>query len=109
MIHGTHNAIEDSRNKDIKIYINGEYFSREDAKISVFDSGYLVGDGIWEALRLHNSVLVFLEDHLERLWNAAATIGMDFGFTKSELEKTIRIKKVEVKIKVIVRKFKQIF
>jgi branched-chain amino acid aminotransferase len=90
MIHGTHNAIEDSRNKDIKIYINGEYFSREDAKISVFDSGYLVGDGIWEALRLHNSVLVFLEDHLERLWNAAATIGMDFGFTKSELEKTIR-------------------
>jgi len=90
MIHGTHNAIEDFRNKDIKIYINGEYFSREDAKISVFDSGYLVGDGIWEALRLHNSVLVFLEDHLERLWNAAATIGMDFGFTKSELEKTIR-------------------
>ena len=90
MIHGTHNAIEDSRNKDIKIYINGEYFSREDAKISVFDSGYLVGDGIWEALRLHNGVLVFLEDHLERLWNAAATIGMDFGFTKSELEKTIR-------------------
>jgi len=90
MIHGTHNAIEDSRNKDIKIYINGEYFSREDAKISVFDSGYLVGDGIWEALRLHNGVLVFLEDHLERLWNAAATIGMDFGFTKSDLENTIR-------------------
>ena len=90
MVHGTHNAIEDSRNKEIKIYINGEYFSRDDAKISVFDSGYLVGDGIWEALRLHNGVLVFLEDHLERLWNAAATIGMDFGFTKSELKIIIK-------------------
>ena len=59
MVHGTHNAIDDSRNKDIKIYINGTFFTRENAKISVFDSGYLVGDGIWEALRLHRDVLVF--------------------------------------------------
>ncbi|MCB4799028.1 aminotransferase class IV [Neotamlana laminarinivorans] len=86
MVHGTHNALEDSRNKDIKIYINGDFFSREDAKISVFDSGYLVGDGIWEALRLHNGVLVFLEDHFERLWQAAATVGMQFPFTQKELE-----------------------
>ncbi|MCB4809240.1 aminotransferase class IV [Tamlana sp. 62-3] len=86
MVHGTHNALEDIRNKDIKIYINGEFFSRTDAKISVFDSGYLVGDGIWEALRLHNGVLVFLEDHFERLWQAAATVGMQFPFTQKELE-----------------------
>ena len=58
MIHGTHNAIPDERNKDILIYVNGELFKREEAKISVFDSGYLVGDGIWEAMRLHNGVLV---------------------------------------------------
>jgi len=85
MVHGTHNAIVDSRNKDIKIYINGEFFTRESAKISVFDSGYLVGDGIWEALRLHHGVLVFLKDHLDRLWQSAATVGMTFPFTRNEL------------------------
>ncbi|MGB3183552.1 MAG: hypothetical protein WBB45_19335 [Cyclobacteriaceae bacterium] len=53
MIQGTHNAVEDTRNKDVKIYINGELLPREEAKISVFDSGYLVGDGVWEGLRLH--------------------------------------------------------
>ncbi|MBU2938385.1 aminotransferase class IV [Lacinutrix sp. C3R15] len=85
MVHGTHNAVEDSRNKDIKIYINGDFFTRENAKISVLDSGYLVGDGIWEALRLHKGVLVFLKDHLDRLWQSAATVGMQFPFTKEEL------------------------
>ena len=89
MVHGTHNAVADARNKNIKIYVNGEFFKREDAKISVFDSGYLVGDGIWEALRLHRGVLVFLEDHLERLWTSAATVGMQFPFTKVELTKII--------------------
>ena len=89
MVHGTHNAVADDRNKNIKIYINGEFFKREDAKISVFDSGYLVGDGIWEALRLHKGVLVFLEDHLERLWMSAASVGMTFPFTKKELTQTI--------------------
>jgi len=85
MVHGTHNAIDDSRNKDIKIYINGTFFTRENAKISVFDSGYLVGDGIWEALRLHRDVLVFLNDHLDRLWQSAAAVGMTFPFTRNEL------------------------
>lgn len=85
MVHGTHNAVADDRNKDIKIYINGEFFKRDDAKISVFDSGYLVGDGIWEALRLHHGVLVFLDDHLDRLWTSAATVGMTFPFSKTEL------------------------
>ncbi|MGB1308215.1 MAG: aminotransferase class IV, partial [Oceanihabitans sp.] len=85
MVHGTHNALEDSRNKNIYIAINDEFFKREEAKISVFDSGYLVGDGIWEALRLHQGVLVFLEDHLARLWQSAATVGMQFPFSKEEL------------------------
>jgi branched-chain amino acid aminotransferase len=89
MIHGTHNAVEDSRNADIKISINGELFKREDAKISVFDSGYLVGDGIWEALRLHNGVLVFLKDHLNRMWQASKAVGMNLPFTKEELTKSI--------------------
>lgn len=89
MVHGTHNAIADDRNNSIKIYVNGEFFKREDAKISVFDSGYLVGDGIWEALRLHQGVLVFLDDHLERLWTSAASVGMQFPFSKKELTNII--------------------
>ena len=72
------------------IYINGALFPRKDAKISVFDSGYLVGDGIWEAMRLHNGVLVFLDEHLDRLWTAAATVGMDLKMTKEELVDKIR-------------------
>lgn len=85
MVHGTHNAVEDPRNNQIKIFINGELLPRNEAKISVYDSGYLVGDGIWEALRLHHGVLVFLEDHLNRLWQSAAAVGMNFGFSRQEL------------------------
>lgn len=89
MVHGTHNAIDDARNNEVKISINGTFFHRDEAKISVFDSGYLVGDGIWEALRLHQGVLVFLDDHLNRLWAAAATVGMSFPFSKQELTRMI--------------------
>lgn len=89
MVHGTHNAIEDKRNDDVLIYVNGEMLHRKDAKISVFDSGYLVGDGIWEALRLHDGVLVFLDQHLDRLWQAAATVGMDLKMSREDLTSKI--------------------
>ncbi|MEO9885921.1 MAG: aminotransferase class IV [Balneola sp.] len=85
MVHGTHNAVNDDRNELIKISINGKLFDRKDAKISVFDSGYLVGDGIWEAFRLHKGVLVFLDEHLNRLWQASATVGMKLPFSKEKL------------------------
>ena len=85
MTHGTHNAIADTRNESVLIYVNGELKIRDEAKISVFDSGYLVGDGVWEAARLHDGVIVFLDDHLDRLWQGAATIGMDLGMTRDEL------------------------
>jgi len=88
-VHGTHNALPDERNKDVLIYVNGELHPRSEAKISVFDSGYLVGDGIWEAVRLHEGVLVFLDLHLDRLWAAAATVGMDLGMTRAELVEKI--------------------
>jgi branched-chain amino acid aminotransferase len=84
-VHGTHNAVEDNRNDNILIYVNGELFPRNEAKISVFDSGYLIGDGIWEALRLYDGVLVFLDEHLDRLWQAAATVGMKLNWTRQEL------------------------
>ena len=85
MIHGTHNAEPDKRNNDVLIYINGELFKRAEAKISVFDSGYLVGDGVWEAMRLYNGVLAFSNQHLDRLWAGAASIGMEMNFSREEL------------------------
>ncbi len=85
MVHGTHNAIADERNDNVLIYVNGDLVPRDQASISVFDSGYLIGDGIWEALRLHEGVLVFLDEHLDRLWQAAATIGMDLKMSREDL------------------------
>jgi branched-chain amino acid aminotransferase len=89
MAHGTHNALPDDRNDHILIYVNGELLPRHEAKISVFDSGYLVGDGVWEAVRLHEGVLVFLDEHLDRLWQAAATVGITIGMTRDELTAAI--------------------
>ena len=97
-MHGTHNALADERNENVQIYINGEFFPRSEAKISVFDSGYLVGDGIWEAVRLYDGVLVFLDLHLDRLFQAAATIGMDLKMDRATLTEkiweTLRINKM---------------
>ena len=85
MVHGTHNAIADERNDNILIYVNGDLVRRNEASISVFDSGYLIGDGIWEALRLHEGVLVFLDEHLDRLWQAAAAVAIDLGMSREDL------------------------
>ena len=89
MVHGTHNAVYDERNNSIKVYINGQFFQRNDAKISVFDSGYLVGDGIWEAIRLVKGTLIFFDDHMERLWTASKATGIKFIFSKEELKSII--------------------
>lgn len=89
MIHGTHNALDDTRNKDIKIYINGTLYSREEAKISVFDSGYLVGDGVWEAFRVHQGKMIFIDKHLDRLWQSAKVVGINITFSREELFQNI--------------------
>jgi branched-chain amino acid aminotransferase len=91
MMHGTHNAEPDKRNNDVLIYINGELFKRAEAKISVFDSGYLVGDGVWEAMRLYNGVLAFSNQHLDRLWAGAASIGMEMNFSREELLEKVHL------------------
>jgi branched-chain amino acid aminotransferase len=82
---GTHDALPDERNADVLIYINGELVPRDEAKISVFDSGYLVGDGVWEGIRLHEGVFVFLDEHLDRLFQGAKATGMEIGKTRAEL------------------------
>ena len=90
----THDYEIDSRNDNIQIYIDGQFFPRTDAKVSVMDSGYLLGDGVWEGIRLYNNHLIHLEKHLERLYEGAETIQMDIGISKSEmksaLEKTLK-------------------
>lgn len=82
---GTHEFIEDYRNKDILIYINGNLVSRDEAKISVFDSGFLLGDGIWESFRLHNGKLAFLDKHLDRLYENAKALDIDFGMKREDI------------------------
>ena len=78
MTRSTHQALADERNASIEIYINGEFFPRDEAKISVFDSGFLVGDGIWEGIRLHHGVFAHLDRHLDSLFVAASqTTGRD--------------------------------
>jgi len=84
MAKSTHAAVADDRNADVQIYINGEFFHRSEAKISVFDSGFLVGDGIWEGIRLHRGVFAFLDRHLDRLFAGARTIDLDIG-TREEI------------------------
>lgn len=85
MNRGTHDALPDERNADVKIYMNGDLVHRDEAKISVFDSGYLVGDGVWEGIRLRDGVFVYLQEHLDRLFQGAAAVGMDIGKSRAEL------------------------
>ena len=81
----THDYVKDSRNDNIKIYINGEYYHRSEAKISVFDSGFLLGDGVWEGIRLHNNKLIHLETNIDRLFVGAKSISMKIHLSKEEI------------------------
>ena len=90
MVKGTHQALDDVRNEKVKIFINGEFFLRDEAKISVFDSGYLVGDGVWEAFRVHNGKLIFIDQHLDRLWQSAKVIGISLPFSREELIENVK-------------------
>ena len=98
----SHAYISDPRNKDIYININGKLFHRSKAKVSVFDSGFLLGDGVWEGIRLHKSKLVFIEEHLERLYASANGISLDIPFTKKylvdELHKVLQKNKMSDKV-----------
>jgi branched-chain amino acid aminotransferase len=75
----------DPRNANILISVNGELMPRDKAVVSVFDSGFVLGDGVWEGLRLHNGGIAFLREHIERLYEGAKAIFMDIGLTPDEL------------------------
>ena len=89
---GTHDYEDDSRNKDVLVSVNGDIVPRQEAKVSVFDAGFLLGDGVWESFRLHNGTIVFAEDHLDRLFRGAESISLDIGMSRKEvLEQVNRV------------------
>ena len=79
----THQSEEDARNEHILIWINGALKPRAKAMVSVYDSGFMLGDGVWEGLRLYNGKWAFLDDHMDRLFEAAKAIDLDIGMTRA--------------------------
>jgi len=104
----SHDFVDDNRNKNIKIYINGKFYRRKDAKISVFDSSTMLGDGIWDSLRYHNNNFIFLKEHLDRLFKDAKLIDLKIHLSRKKLSealiKTIKINKMktDVHLRIIV-------
>ncbi len=94
MTYSTHAYAADPRNETILIDINGALFPRDEAKVSVFDSGFVLGDGVWEGLRVHpgangRGVIAFLDRHLKRLWDGAKTLDFEMGVTRDALKKRL--------------------
>jgi branched-chain amino acid aminotransferase len=83
--HGTHDHIDDPRNAQILISVNGRLVPRAEAVVSVFDAGFVLGDGVWEGIRVVDGHPAFLERHLERLWEGAAAIALDIGLSREEM------------------------
>ena len=82
---GTHEYVDDPRNANVWISIDGELVRRPEAKVSVMDAGFLLGDGVWEAFRLHEGVLVFIDDHLDRLWHGSEVIGLEIPISREQI------------------------
>ena len=89
MAHGTHDFEDDARNERILIWVNGELLPRERAVVSVFDAGFVLGDGVWEGLRVRSGHPAFLERHLDRLYEGAKAIMLDVGHSRRELTEAI--------------------
>ena len=85
MAHGTHDHDDDPRNADILVWVNGDLLPRDRAVVSVFDSGFVLGDGVWEGLRVRRGHPAFLETHLDRLYEGAKAIAMENGLSREAL------------------------
>lgn len=81
----THQAAEDARNETIKIWLNGRIVPKAEALVSVYDSGFMLGDGVWEGIRLYNGKWAFIEEHMDRLFEAAKAIDLDIGLTRERV------------------------
>ncbi|MCQ0970434.1 aminotransferase class IV [Paracoccus sp. TK19116] len=77
--------VKDPRNEGVEIYVNGDFFPREAAKVSIFDAGFVLGDGVWEGVRLVKGRLLAIDDHIDRLYEGANAIQLDIGYDKAGL------------------------
>ena len=95
----SHDFLKDKRNKNIKIYVNGKFYHRDKAKISVFDSSALLGHGIWDSLRYHNNKFIFLKMHLDRLYKDAKLTDIKIPLNRNQitslLHKTVKLNKIK--------------
>ena len=82
--------VADARNDEVVVYVNGEFCGREEATVSIFDAGFVLGDGVWEGIRLAKGRLVALDDHLDRLYEGAGAIELDIGMDRQKLTAAIR-------------------
>ncbi len=89
MATGTHDHAEDSRNASILIWVNGDLVPRDRAVVSVFDSGFVLGDGVWEGLRVSGGHPAFLDKHLDRLEEGARAILLDLGMSRDDLTEAV--------------------
>src|SRR3954451_11430031 len=83
---GSQDFASDPRNETVRVWLNGALVARAEAKVSIFDAGFVLGDGVWEGIRLHKSALLFEEPHLDRLFEGARAIALDIGLSRSELK-----------------------
>jgi len=100
--HTTHDADEDARNRDILIYVNGELVHRDEAKVSVYDSGFLLGDGMWEGMRLYDGEWAFFDAHMDRFFDSCRSVSLDVGMDRdgirAALEKTAQANGMETDV-----------
>ncbi len=89
MLHGTHDYGEDERNADVLVYVNGELVPRQQAVVSVFDAGFVLGDGVWEGIRIRRGQPAFLDQHLDRLFTGAKAIALDIGMDRAQISAAI--------------------
>lgn len=85
----THDAPEDARNDNILIYVDGTLVRRDQAMVSVYDSGFMLGDGIWEGMRIYDGHIAFMDAHIDRLFEAALYIDLEIGKTRDELVQAV--------------------
>ena len=85
----THQAEDDLRNESILIYVNGQIVPKAQAMVSVYDSGFMLGDGVWEGIRLYNGRWAFVDEHIDRLFDAAKAIDLDIGLDKKAVLKAL--------------------
>src|SRR6056300_1152330 len=87
----THDSERDERNDNILIWVNGELVNKNDAKISVYDSGFMLGDGMWEGMRLYNGKWAFFDEHMDRLFNSLKSISLEIDMTTDDILEILNI------------------